>query len=377
MVKCLYPRNFKSFLAEYNEEDHPDLREGYKNRFKREFESLYKKYEKITKKEIENHHIHEQLRSCCIIPFIYQKVDKYELLNLEPLAHAKFKREIEDIPIFDFMIVGIHNNNLERVILGEVKGGDRGSNLGDLTDFEIHYNQDSIRNRIFEMISKTIPHVKFDKTRVKFHFVLAIDEMDSDNYRKSVKDRNLNLEIWEIKSSLFRQKFSIEIETLPSYNKTLPENYIYNKLINELLKQNEFNKVLDFSFKTDTSVILNYIKEAYIGVDNPEIDKDRLMKLIYKKMCGDFIEEEEIIEIVYNRILKKGKQTGIIMEEDGKLRFKRVDPIEYITKYRIQKRIDKTLGKEFLDETASNLRINKKIDKSKYRSMDEFLTKKK
>ena len=364
MAKVIYPDNITELLSKFHELEHDRIRERYKKLLKTEIENIRKTVENRFKNNIYDHDTHCKALTNILTPFLRQEIENYELLYLEPLMYLKNTNVIaKDTPIWDFILIEIDNNQLIRVIIGEVKTQKARSVMNRVEEAVNLYSKKETLDNLFEYIEKLFgkKKINFKRNNVKIEMVLVVQSSYYEDFEKSVIARKLKLNIWEIDSDLLRIKYTVKIHR---WDKLLNVSNPYTDSDSNFLKLLSFLKsktfrdddFISFTYSSDLNLVLDFLYKSYINLYSFLYSDSNLINLIEQAGGGNFYDDDRVIPDIVKRIKELFMAYQAFKTEESNTLFKqRIDVNERIIRERMIKEIKKTAGKILFNQVIDEV----------------------
>jgi len=364
MVKVIYPDNITELLSKYHELEHNKIRERYKNLLKTEIENIRKTVENRFKNNIYDHETHCKALTNILTPFLRQEIENYELLYLEPLMYLKNTNVVDkDTPIWDFILGEIENNQLIRIIIGEVKTQKARSVMNRVEEAVNLYSKKETLDNLFGYIEKLFgkKKISFKRNIVKIEMVLVVQSSYYEDFEKSVIARQLKLNIWEIDPDLLRIKYTVKIHR---WDKLLNVSNPYTESDSNFLKLLSFLKsktfrddeFISFTYSSDLNLVLDLLYKSYINLYRLLYSDSNLISLIEQAGGGNFYDDDRVIPDMVKRIKKLFMHYQTFKTEEGNTLFKqRIDINERIIRERMIKEIKKNAGEILFNQVIDEL----------------------
>lgn len=364
MAKVIYPDNITELLSKYHELEHNKIRERYEKLLKTEIENIRKTVENRFKNNIYDHETHCKALTNILTPFLRQEIENYELLYLEPLMYLKNTNVVDkDTPIWDFILGEIENNQLIRIIIGEVKTQKARSVMNRVEEAVNLYSKKETLDNLFGYIEKLFgkKKISFKRNIVKIEMVLVVQSSYYEDFEKSVIARQLKLNIWEIDPDLLRIKYTVKIHR---WDKLLNVSNPYTESDSNFLKLLSFLKsktfrddeFISFTYSSDLNLVLDLLYKSYINLYRLLYSDSNLISLIEQAGGGNFYDDDRVIPDMVKRIKKLFMHYQTFKTEEGNTLFKqRIDINERIIRERMIKEIKKNAGEILFNQVIDEL----------------------
>ncbi len=375
--KIYFPSNIGEILENFNELDHQKIKNQYKTIYEGRIETIKKEVNDDYKNNDLDQKSHNNLLSCALKPFLKEGFCDYHLLFLEPLYYLKINKRIDEkTPLFDFILAEIIDNNIKRLILGEVKG-QRARNVGNLSSLINTYQERECLDYIYNYIEKDT-NLNFNKKNIRIEFVLVVQNFYYADYEQSIIDSGLPVNIWEISVDKIRQKYKINPH---KYDKLLKlsippikEDNPYKKMLNHLRSKIFIeSKFIRFTCATPINLISKFIYDLYVNKYDYEFIDSNLMEIIRQTGGGDFYDDDLMLAIMIRNIKRGFEEINISKRVGTGLFLKRVYNIEdRIIENLIKKKINRRYGMDILNEAIKVVKP-RKSKRPRYISLDRFI----
>jgi len=364
MVKVIYPDNNAELLSKYHELEHNKIKERYKKILETELENIRKTVENRFKNNIYDHDSHCKALTNILAPFLRQDIEKYELLYIDPLLYLRNTKEIpENTPIWDFILCEIENNQLIRIIIGEVKTQKARSVMDRVDEAVKLYSKKETLDKLFGYIAVLFgkKKIKFIRNNVKVEMVLVVQSTYYEDYEKSVITRQLKLNIWEIDPDILRSRYTVKIHR---WDKLLNISNVYSESNGNFLKLLSFLKTktfrdeefISFTYSSDLNLVLDFLYKSYTYLYGLLYSDSNLISLIEQAGGGNFYDDDRVILDMVKRIKELFMHYKTFKTEESKIIFKqRIDINERIIRARIKKEIEKNAGEILFNQVIDEL----------------------
>lgn len=363
-LKIFYPQNFDNRISKYEVSEHNQIKSRYETIYKQNFTNDIKGIKARFQKDINDLKIHCELLSCCLSPFLRKEIDNYELLFIEPLLYLRNIGRIDsEIPIWDFVLGEIVEDEITRLIFGEVKGQKAGvkDNYEKLIQ---NYQEFEILKIISDYIVKD-PNIHINIKKIKIEFILVIQNIYLENYIESLKTRGLKLNIWELRSDWEKTDFQIIIHRYDDFlnqaSSSTEDNRTYRKMMNKVSSK-KFPIIDDliFTYASDLDRILDRFKKLYENKFGLEIVDKNFIALINDIGGGKFYDDENVVGDLLVKIKKRYNELNLIIRKNGKELFKeRVNLKEKVINERLKNFIEKKRGEMYLNQVIEEIKPSK------------------
>ena len=200
VLKLHFPQNMEEILSDYEVSEHNRIKSRYKSIYNQNYDNDLKGIDARYLRDVNDLRDHCQLLSCCLTPFLRKEITNFETLFIEPLLYLRNLGKIDStVPIWDFILGEIVENEIVRLIFGEVKGQkvDGKNNLDLLIQKYQELEILKILSDYIQRNSKIIININ----KIKLEFVLVVQNYYVKNFIESLKVRGLKFNIWEIRSN--------------------------------------------------------------------------------------------------------------------------------------------------------------------------------
>jgi len=375
--KLYFSQNLHERLSDYEVSEHNRIKSRYESIYNNNYDNDLEGREARYTRDVNDSRTHCELLSCCLSPFLRKEIKNFELLFIEPLLYLRNNAEIErDIPIWDFILGEIVENEIVRLIFGEVKGQKAGGK--DNLAFLIQKYQEFELLEILSDYIRRDSKIIIDIRKIKFEFILVVQSLYLENFIDSIKDRKLKFNIWELRRDWKKTEFQIHIhrheEILNQELSSTEEDRNYRKMLNSISsKKYSIKEDFVFTYASDLNLILDRFKKLYENKYGLEITDDNLISLINDIGGGKFYDDEKVVEDLLVKIKNRYLQLDLIIKKKGKSYFReRVDPKERVIAERLKNFIESKKGELYLNQAIEELKP-KKSQKKTGKTMDEWL----
>ena len=354
-TKRYYPLNLEHLLEIYEKSYHKLILSEYNRIYDQNINLIIENIETITDNEIKNFEEHNYLLSVCLQPFLTNKIQNYDLLFVDPLYFSKKKKEIEEIPTFDFLLGQKEEGILKTLIFGEIKGQSPKSEFNK--DILLYYRTNStLKEKLFNYIRELESSIRISEELI-FEFVLVGKGIDSPEFKQSIIEKEVPFILWSVSRELLDNTYRIIIEEDLYQSRQFSLRHDSRYLV-DFFRSNrfEYKPILEFTHSLDTISILFRIRDDYFETYGTEIKEENLNELIYEIGLGDYYDDSRIIPNLIERFIKKGMDLKILRKKEDKIFFKKIDIKEKINSYRLRKKIEKSDGHNFFQNAVKNIK---------------------
>lgn len=375
--KLYFPQNLRERLSDFEVSEHNRIKTRYESIHNKNFDNDLEGIEARYTRDVIDSRIHCKLLSCCLSPFLRKEIKNFELLFIEPLLYLRNNGEIErDIPIWDFILGEIVENEIVRLIFGEVKGQKAGAkdNLALLIQKYQELELLEILSDYIRRDSKII----MDINKIEFEFILVVQNLYLEGFIDSIKERKLKFNIWELRRDWIKTEFQIHIhrheKILKQELSSTEENRNYRKMLNSISsKKYSIKEDFVFTYASDLNRILDRFKKLYENKYGLEMTDDKLISLINDIGGGKFYDDEKVVEDLLVKLKSKYLQLDLVIKKKGKNYFReRIDPKERVIAERLKHFIENKKGELYFNQAIEELKP-KKSQKKTGKTMDEWL----
>jgi hypothetical protein len=382
MPDRLYPDEWESILNGFLPQ--------YSDPIKTEYDSIYDHRKKALEDSIKDDHQrnnynlieHNILLSNVLCPFIKGMIPNYALLLIDIFFDLKLELNLSKT--FDFLIGKIINNQIVKLIFGEVKSG-KPTELVEEKDILKIVTGDKIHAKLIECLTNKNPALIIDFAKIQYEFVAITNSGKNSEFKKSINDRKLPYILWS------------EVKTIKN-NITFYSYVISENILKDPIKINEYNKIninlehldndfsdkfnnlitsgqnlFEFTASLDQFYILKCIYEEYIVNFDSKIDLGTLKDIIQKLGFSAYYTSEKLIEFIIKKVFDNGILISLIREENKEHFWKkRIDFDQQLFNYRFNEKLKSKIGMEILDGAIQTVKPVKKNT-----TLDQFFGSKK
>lgn len=353
------PDNWDEELSKYIVQDHENIIKEYNKIYDQQSKQIWSDVQKNFNKNKLGFDSHSQVIERILKPFYDHNIEfACDFLFVDPLYYDNEQGIIQDLCIFDLLFANLINDTITTIILVEVKG--RYPNIQiKIEDLERYEKDIAIRKLIIDKIQKYL--VKNNKPikiseKVRFEYVLAVNGFYRSEAIKKIENKKLPMIIWSVINDFAdNNRYRIELidgKNMP--NESGIRTYHSSNDIKNLFKKDyRYHPIVKFIPSSGIHFIIHYIYNLYIKLYGKEITKENLKKFILSDGLGKNYDDEQIIDGLIDKIIKKGLKIGVIKKEYGKFFWKKVNTKEKILEYNFEEKLkQKTL--DFLQISIKN-----------------------
>jgi len=354
-----FPLNLENLLNNYEDSVHERILSEYNRIYDENINLIIDNIETDTDNDIKNFEEHNYLLSACLQPFLTNKIPSYDLLFVDPLYFAKNRKEIKEIPTFDFLLGQKEENIIKTLIFGEIKSQSPKTKFNK--DYLLEYKTNSkVKEKLFEYIRNLDSSVTIPED-IKFEFVIVCKGINHPEFRQSILKKKVPFILWSISVDLFENTYRIipveELLQIKQFDMKHNSRYLV-----DFFRSNRFEHkpILEFTHSLDTISILFRIRDDYVETYGTEIIEENLNELIFEIGLGAYYDDPRISPNLIERFIKKGMDLKILRRREDQIFFKKIDIKDKINTYRLKKKIEKSNGYIMLQNAVKNIKPQKK-----------------
>ena len=371
------PDNWDEELKKYIVQDHDKIIIEYNKIYDQQSKQILLDVRDNFNKNKLGFDSHSQVIERVLKPFYDHNLEfACDFLFVDPLYFDNERGIIQDLCIFDLLFANLINDTITTIVLVEIKG--RYPNIQiKIEDLERYENDIVIRKLIFDKIQKYLVKnynkpIKISE-KVRFEYVLAVNGFYRSQAIKKIENKKLPMIIWSVINDFAdNNRYKIELidgKNIP--NESGIRTYHSSIEIKELFKKEyRYQPIVKFIPSSGIHFIIHYIYDLYIKLYGKEITRKNLKKFILDDGLGYNYDDEQIIDVIIDKIIKKGLKIGVIKKEYSTFFWKKVNIKEKILEDNFNNRL-KEKASDFLQ-----IAIKNSIPRRKFGDLTKFFKKK-
>jgi len=332
----ILPDNWEEELSKYIVQDHKNVIIEYNKIFDQQSKQVWSDVQENFEKNKLGFDSHSQVIERILKPFYDHNVEfACDFLFVDPLYYDNEQGIIQNLCIFDLLFANLIDDTITTIILVEVKG--RYPNVQiNIEDLERYEKEIKIRKLIVDKIQKYLVKnnkpIKISK-KVRFEYVLAVNGFYRSEAIKKIENKKLPMIIWPVINDFTdNNRYRIELidgKNMP--NKSGIRTYHSSNDIKNLFKKDyKYHPIVKFIPSSDIHFIIHYTYNLYIKLYGKEITKENLKEFILTDGLGNNYDDEQIVDVLIDKIIKKSLKIGVIKEESGSFFWKKINIKEKI-----------------------------------------------